>query len=136
MKGEDSEWHAFIKELDRQRARGPLAAESPLLWTPEEVEEYLQGSPAQAAVQERLASMREEYEALDTVWFMSGSLFNRYPYDVPTEAFSFDIFKQAFAAVQATVVHLQVRNVFPLVCVAFVGAGDDMCVCVCGLGRC
>jgi hypothetical protein len=46
-------------------------------------------------------------QALDTVWFMSGSLFNKYPYDVPTEAFSFTIFRQAFAAVQAAVVHLR-----------------------------
>jgi hypothetical protein len=43
------------------------------------------------------------------VWFMSGSLFSKYPYDVPTEAFSFEIFRQAFAAVQASVVHLQLR---------------------------
>jgi len=52
-----------------------------------------------------------EYDALDTVWFMAGSLFNRYPYDVPTEVFPFELFKQAFAAVQASIVHLQVRGV-------------------------
>jgi hypothetical protein len=107
-RGDESEWYSFIKELDRQRARGALAAETPLLWTDEEVQSYLQGSPVLSAVQERLQSIREEYEALDTVWFMSGSLFNKYPYDVPTEAFSFEIFRQAFAAVQAAVVHLQV----------------------------
>eukprot|EP00884_Botryococcus_braunii_P019622 jgi/Botrbrau1/6343/Bobra.0098s0002.1 len=38
---------------------------------------------------------------------MAGSLFRNYPYDIPTEAFSFNLFKQAFAAVQASVVHLQ-----------------------------
>ena len=32
----------------------------------------------------------------------------QYPFDIPTEAFSFEIFKQAFAAVQSCVVHLQV----------------------------
>ena len=37
-----------------------------------------------------------------------GSLFNKYPFDLPTEAFTFDVFKQAFAAVQASTVHLQV----------------------------
>ena len=52
--------------------------------------------------------MKVEYDALDTVWFMAGSLFKNYPYDVPTEVFSFEVFKQAFAAVQASVVHLQV----------------------------
>ena len=44
--------------------------------------------------------IRREYEELDTVWFMGGSLFKNYPYDIPTEAFSFEIFKQAFAAIQ------------------------------------
>ena len=33
----------------------------------------------------------------------------QYPYDLPTEAFPFEIFKQAFAAVQSCVVHLQVK---------------------------
>lgn len=37
-------------------------------------------------------------------------LLQEYPFDIPTEAFSFQIFKQAFAAVQASVVHLQVCN--------------------------
>jgi hypothetical protein len=38
--------------------------------------------------------MEKEYQELDTVWFMAGSLFRNYPYDIPTEAFSFNIFKQ------------------------------------------
>eukprot|EP00879_Flechtneria_rotunda_P026362 GHRR01028105.1.p1 GENE.GHRR01028105.1~~GHRR01028105.1.p1 ORF type:complete len:274 (+),score=85.18 GHRR01028105.1:1140-1961(+) len=38
---------------------------------------------------------------------MAGSLFNNYPFDIPTEAFPFVRFKQAFAAVQASIVHLQ-----------------------------
>lgn len=33
----------------------------------------------------------------------------QYPYDIPTEAFPFEIFKQAFAAIQSCVVHLQVK---------------------------
>lgn len=33
----------------------------------------------------------------------------RYPFDIPTEAFPFERFRQAFAAVQASVVHLQAR---------------------------
>jgi len=44
---------------------------------------------------------------LDTVWFMAGSLFRNYPYDIPTEAFSLQLFTQAFATVQASIVHLQ-----------------------------
>ena len=51
--------------------------------------------------------IEKEYNELDTVWFMAGSLFKNYPYDVPTEAFSLPLFTQAFAAVQASVVHLQ-----------------------------
>lgn len=38
---------------------------------------------------------------------MASSLFNKYPFDLPTEAFTFDLFRQAFAAVQASIVHLQ-----------------------------
>lgn len=34
--------------------------------------------------------------------------FQQYPFDIPTEAFPFEIFKQAFVAVQSCVVHLQV----------------------------
>jgi hypothetical protein len=79
-RGKDSFWYSYIKELDHQRARGPLAAESPLIWKDEEVETYLRGSPVQELVRARLESIKEEYDALDTVWFMSGSLFNKYPY--------------------------------------------------------
>lgn len=67
-RGEESFWHAYISELDRQRARGPLAAESPLIWSDTEVQEYLRGSPVQELVRARIASLREEYECLDTVW--------------------------------------------------------------------
>lgn len=35
-------------------------------------------------------------------------ILQQYPYDIPTEAFPFEIFKQAFVAVQSCVVHLQV----------------------------
>lgn len=105
--GKKSFWYSYIKELDRQRARGVQAVESPLLWSTHELEDLLQGSPVIAATKARLAGIQREYEELDTVWFMAGSLFNRYPFDIPTEAFSFNLFKQAFAAVQASIVHLQ-----------------------------
>ena len=39
--------------------------------------------------------IEREYQELDTVWFMAGSLFQNYPYDIPTEAFSMELFKQA-----------------------------------------
>lgn len=100
-----SNWYAFIKELDRQRARGQQAVVSPLLWQEEDIEQLLHGSPIKKLVQDRLNGLRKEYEALDTVWFMAGSLFDEYPYEQPTEAFSFEIFKQAFVAVQSCVVH-------------------------------
>ena len=38
--------------------------------------------------------IEKEYNELDTVWFMAGSLFNKYPYDIPTEAFSLGLFVQ------------------------------------------
>lgn len=104
--GKKSFWHPYIRELDRQRGRGQLAVESPLLWSETELA-YLTGSPTKAEVLERAEGIKREYNELDTVWFMAGSLFQQYPYDIPTEAFTFEIFKQAFVAVQSCVVHLQ-----------------------------
>ena len=75
--GRASKWAPYIKELDRQRARGAQAVESPLLWGDAELVELLQGSPVVPAVRARLEGIRREYDALDTVWFMAGSLFNR-----------------------------------------------------------
>ncbi len=54
-----------------------------------------------------MQGIEKEYQELDTVWFMAGSLFRNYPYDIPTEAFSLQLFTQAFATVQASIVHLQ-----------------------------
>ncbi|GAB2210992.1 hypothetical protein Droror1_Dr00016282 [Drosera rotundifolia] len=104
--GKKSFWYPYIKELDRQRGRGQLAVESPLLWSESELS-YLSGSPTKAEVLARAEGIKREYHELDTVWFMAGSLFQQYPYDIPTEAFSFEIFKQAFVAIQSCVVHLQ-----------------------------
>lgn len=104
--GKKSFWYPYIRELDRQRGRGQLAVESPLLWSESELD-YLSGSPTKAEVLERAEGIKREYSELDTVWFMAGSLFQQYPYDIPTEAFPFEIFKQAFVAVQSCVVHLQ-----------------------------
>lgn len=104
--GKKSFWYPYIKELDRQRGRGQLAVESPLLWSEAELN-FLTGSPTKGDVLEREEGIKREYNELDTVWFMAGSLFQQYPYDIPTEAFSFEIFKQAFVAVQSSVVHLQ-----------------------------
>ncbi|KAG5527077.1 hypothetical protein RHGRI_028112 [Rhododendron griersonianum] len=104
--GKTSFWYPYIRELDRQRGRGQLAVESPLLWTETELA-YLTGSPTKHEVMERAEGIKREYNELDTVWFMAGSLFQQYPYDIPTEAFPFEIFKQAFVAVQSCVVHLQ-----------------------------
>ncbi|XP_073057720.1 uncharacterized protein [Primulina eburnea] len=104
--GKKSFWYPYIRELDRQRGRGQLAVESPLLWSETELD-YLTGSPTKAEVLEREKGIKREYNELDTVWFMAGSLFQQYPYDIPTEAFTFEIFKQAFVAVQSCVVHLQ-----------------------------
>ncbi|XP_010551929.1 PREDICTED: ribulose-1,5 bisphosphate carboxylase/oxygenase large subunit N-methyltransferase, chloroplastic [Tarenaya hassleriana] len=104
--GKKSFWYPYIRELDRQRGRGQLAVESPLLWSAAELE-YLTGSPTKVEVLERAEGIKREYKELDTVWFMAGSLFQQYPYDIPTEAFTFEIFKQAFVAIQSCVVHLQ-----------------------------
>lgn len=42
--GKKSFWYPYIRELDRQRGRGQLAVESPLLWSEDELA-YLTGSP-------------------------------------------------------------------------------------------
>lgn len=42
--GKKSFWYPYIRELDRQRGRGQLAVESPLLWSEAELA-YLTGSP-------------------------------------------------------------------------------------------
>lgn len=42
------------------------------------------------------------------ILLISMSILQQYPYDIPTEAFPFEIFKQAFVAIQSCVVHLQV----------------------------
>ncbi|XP_047314066.1 actin-histidine N-methyltransferase-like [Impatiens glandulifera] len=104
--GKKSFWYPYIRELDRQRGRGQMAVESPLLWSETELD-YLTGSPTKAEVLARAEGIKREYNELDTVWFMAGSLFQQYPYDIPTEAFPFEIFKEAFVAVQSCVVHLQ-----------------------------
>lgn len=38
--------------------------------------------------------IEREYEELDTVWYLAGSLFKSYPFDSPTEAFSLNLFRQ------------------------------------------
>ncbi len=38
--------------------------------------------------------IEREYEELDTVWYLAGSLFKSYPFDSPTEAFSLSLFRQ------------------------------------------
>jgi hypothetical protein len=40
--GSEGFWYQYIKELDRQRARGVQAVESPLLWSDEELADLLQ----------------------------------------------------------------------------------------------
>lgn len=75
--GAESKWQPFIKELDRIQARGALGAKSPLLWSAEERARLLRGSPLLADAEARVAAVEKEYEELDTVWFMAGSLFNR-----------------------------------------------------------
>jgi len=42
--GKKSFWYPYIRELDRQRGRGQLSVESPLLWSKSELD-YLSGSP-------------------------------------------------------------------------------------------
>lgn len=88
---EASQIAPFIRELDRQRARGQQAVPSPLLWSEDDIESLLKGSPVVGQIRERQEALRKEYDELDTVWYMASALFNRYPFDPPTEAFSFEV---------------------------------------------
>lgn len=76
-RGADSEWQPFIKELDRIQARGALGAKSPVLWTSDERARLLKGSPLYAEAEARVRAIEKEYEELDTVWYMAGSIFGR-----------------------------------------------------------
>ncbi|KAF3535846.1 hypothetical protein F2Q69_00018800, partial [Brassica cretica] len=58
--GKKSVWYPYIRELDRQRGRGQLDVESPLLWSEAELE-YLTGSPTKAEVLERAEGIKREY---------------------------------------------------------------------------
>ena len=89
-----------------QAARGSQGAKSPLLWGFEDLE-LLTGSPVVEEIEERLHGIHREYEELDLVWVMGSALFRNYPFEMPTEQFSFDVFLQAFAAIQGSIVHLQ-----------------------------
>ena len=52
--GKKSFWYPYIRELDRQRGRGQLAVESPLLWSEDELA-YLTGSPTKVAITTQLS---------------------------------------------------------------------------------
>lgn len=110
-KGKKSFFYPYIKELDRQAGRGTQGAKTPLLWDEGQVEEYLAGSPVVGQIKERLAGIEKEYEELDTVFYMSKSMFRNYSladgFEPPTEQFPLKVFREAFAAVSSSVVHLQ-----------------------------
>ncbi|KAI3425759.1 hypothetical protein D9Q98_007734 [Chlorella vulgaris] len=109
-RGDEGCWFSYIKELDRMAGRGSQGAKSPLLWDEGQAAELLAGSPVVAEIEARLEGIRKEYEELDAVWYLAGSLFNRQPFAPPTEQFPFPVFRQAFTAVQSSVVHLQGVN--------------------------
>ena len=74
--------------LSRVKKPGrPLAEnESPAICAPKS---FIEGTDC------LVQGIEREYQELDTVWFMAGSLFKNYPYDIPTEAFPLALFKQA-----------------------------------------
>jgi hypothetical protein len=69
-RGAESFWAPYIRELDRQGARGAQGAVSPILWPPEQAAALLRGSPVAEQVRARLAGISKEYEELDTVWYL------------------------------------------------------------------
>lgn len=65
--------------LISQRAGGWPPSSFPSLLAPPATCTFarLQGSPVVPAVRQRLAGIEKEFNELDAVWFMAGSLFNR-----------------------------------------------------------
>ena len=50
-----------------------------------------------------MQGIEREYDELDTVWYLAGSLFKSYPFDSPTEAFSLNLFRQVGLAFWSSV---------------------------------
>ena len=54
--------------------------------------------PMKMCVYLHVQGIEREYDELDTVWYLAGSLFKSYPFDCPTEAFSLNLFRQVCPA--------------------------------------
>ncbi|CAF1884781.1 unnamed protein product [Brassica napus] len=123
--GKKSVWYPYIRELDRQRGRGQLDVESPLLWSEAELE-YLTGSPTKKFLR-GLRGLKENIRSLTLSGLWLDLCFRCFGYYLRLQlscffvwngengvltssglcSFSFEIFKQAFVAIQSCVVHLQ-----------------------------
>lgn len=111
--GKESPWREYILSLDKSRARGNQSVESPLLWSDSELNDLLAGSSIISAVKERKEGIRAEYQQLDSVWWLASSLFETYPFDMPSLVFPFEVFLSAFVAVQGSILHLRGEGVGP-----------------------
>jgi hypothetical protein len=70
-------------------------------------------------------------------WLCFAVPFFRYPFDIPSEAFTFLRFKQAFAAIQASIVHLQASLLSPLAnLIVLFCAGASVPVIACRVAWC
>lgn len=99
--GEKSVWYPYLQTF-------PSTTLSPILWTAEEQQKLLKGSPALEEVQQRSAALEGEYEDLQ-------SYFTKDPQAFPQEYFSLEAFKSAFSVILSRAVYLPSADLFALV---------------------
>ncbi|KAG0600309.1 hypothetical protein M758_11G023400 [Ceratodon purpureus] len=99
--GENSVWHPYLKTF-------PATTLSPLLWSAEEQQELLKGSPVLEEVQQRTAALEGEYEDLQP-------FFNKDTQTFPEEHFSLAAFKSAFSMILSRALYLPAADLFALV---------------------
>uniref|UniRef100_A0A0D3AIZ2 COP9 signalosome complex subunit 3 n=1 Tax=Brassica oleracea var. oleracea TaxID=109376 RepID=A0A0D3AIZ2_BRAOL len=114
--GKKSVWYPYIRELDRQRGRGQLDVESPLLWSEAELE-YLTGSPTKKFLR-GLRGSKENIRSLILSGLWLDLCFRCFGYYLRLQLSCFFVWNVengvltssdlcCFAAIQSCVVHLQ-----------------------------
>jgi histone-lysine N-methyltransferase SETD3 len=99
--GEKSMWYPYLQTF-------PTTTLSPLLWSAEEQQQLLKGSPALEEVQQRTAALEGEYEDLE-------SYFTKDPQKFPQVHFSLEAFKTAFSIILSRALYLPAADLFALV---------------------
>jgi len=97
--GDSSRWHSYISTFDSESG----GVDSPLVWSEEERDDLLRGSPALAAARARLRAVEAEYEALAS------------PLSAVSASFTREAFSTALVAVFSRAFYLPSAQCFALV---------------------